>query len=772
MAFQKFELTNDGINLLAQVQAELGSLNFTKIKIGSGVYAGDIKLLTDVITEFHNFPVTSTQVQPDKSVKIQAPFDNSTFTQAYSWREIGIFAKLGETGPEILYSYSSDPTPDTIPDYDGGLNKYRRTLDIRNYISDVDSVTLEIVELTNKYDFNTVAEMVAAAYLVDGDRIQLWGYHALGDGGNHERIISSVNNGFGIPLGSLFANPIYEGNGINVKHFGAKGDNINNDRDAINNSFRYSEHLQKTISQFKTTIIPIYFPNGIYKIDSNIELGSRRHLIGDNSIIKSEYSGWLFGDETGYSIQGWQFIAKNIVFEAPKILKLNTREGFESTTNLDNGMVLFDNVGLLGTGLGIEADVQSSKFSFENSFSECHIRVLSDNMVIDKCRFNSYATKYRDINPEYTEQIYLEGTKNYIKNSFFVPYEGSVDPLINYSFISQHKEPDFGSQGNRTMLSIDGVSFGAESSGTYALKSWASYEKTAIQGSGFDIRNCSIGGTRPAVLMHDLPGLINFESNYGVFTEGLLIDISDDLETNLLTKLDNLFNDTQWLNTTMSWTIRNNGMKLWENVDGDVIRGSYFHPEIEQLYLYLSSMTVNPYGKCLLFDGTKHLDTIISSNYLLDDNGYFKIPALVFRNSAIQYNRNFTGLNYLVRFKLSIKTPDGLSGTYKEYSRSFRDFSFYVCMATVATNQSIRIVEDGAFHSNFPTSTIGEIDPSDSFVELNGVEQPIGLVPGDGYGAMGYIKLNIEQIEDLDVKRKTIVEIHDITFESIGIAGK
>lgn len=222
MAFQKFELTNEGINLLASVQAELGSLNFTKIKIGSGVYAGDIKLLTDVITEFHNFPITSTQVQPDKSVKIQAPFDNSTFTQAYSWREIGIFAKLGETGAEILYSYSSDPTPDTIPDYDGGLNKYRRTLDIRNYISDVDSVTLTVNVLTNKYDFNTVAEMVAAPYLVDGDRVQLWGYNNLFDGASHKRIKSAIDDGSGIALSSGgFANLVHDGE-VRVKWFGAK----------------------------------------------------------------------------------------------------------------------------------------------------------------------------------------------------------------------------------------------------------------------------------------------------------------------------------------------------------------------------------------------------------------------------------------------------------------------------------------------------------------------------------------------------------------------
>lgn len=261
MAFQKFELTNDGINLLAQVQAELGSLNFTKIKIGSGVYAGDIKLLTDVITEFHNFPVTSTQVQPDKSVKIQAPFDNSTFTQAHSWREIGIYAKLGETGQEVLYSYSSDPTPDTIPDYDGGLNKYRRTLDIRNYISDVASVTLTVVNLTNKYDFNTVAEMVAAAHLVDGDRIKLWGYYSLGDGAEHERIKGPTDLGNGIPLDSGgFAN-LQTSDVINVMHLGAKPNDL---------SFNNLDIFNKALETRNTVYVPreSFFIEGTIKVFS------------------------------------------------------------------------------------------------------------------------------------------------------------------------------------------------------------------------------------------------------------------------------------------------------------------------------------------------------------------------------------------------------------------------------------------------------------------------------------------------------------------------
>ena len=61
-------------------------------------------------------------------------------------------------------------------------------------------------------NFNTVAEMVASSHLVDGDRIKLWGYHAIDDGGGHERVKSSTDDGTGISLDSGgFANIKREG---------------------------------------------------------------------------------------------------------------------------------------------------------------------------------------------------------------------------------------------------------------------------------------------------------------------------------------------------------------------------------------------------------------------------------------------------------------------------------------------------------------------------------------------------------------------------------
>jgi len=190
MAFQDFELTDDGVALLSQVQAELGSLNFTKMKIGNGTYTGDIKDLTDIVSSFHEFDVSSTGVMDDNSVKVQGTFNNTTFGTSYEFREIGVYAKLGDTGAEILYSYSKDETPDTIPD---SSTIYRRTLDIRNYISDVDSVTLTVTELQDRYDFNTVAEMITAGYLTEGDRCKTWGYSALGDKlGNEYEVVASA----------------------------------------------------------------------------------------------------------------------------------------------------------------------------------------------------------------------------------------------------------------------------------------------------------------------------------------------------------------------------------------------------------------------------------------------------------------------------------------------------------------------------------------------------------------------------------------------------
>ena len=84
------------------------------------------------------------------------------------------------------------------------------------------------------FNFNTVSEMVSANYLVDGDKIQLWGYNNLFDGASHKRIKSSFNNGTGIPLESGGFAILEDGVETNVKWFGAVGNGVADDTIPLN----------------------------------------------------------------------------------------------------------------------------------------------------------------------------------------------------------------------------------------------------------------------------------------------------------------------------------------------------------------------------------------------------------------------------------------------------------------------------------------------------------------------------------------------------------
>lgn len=233
MIFPNSELTNLGVALLAQVTASAGTLVITKIKIGSGTYAGDIKVLTDLITPFHEFPTSQTQVQPDSSVKIPAYFDNAGFLTSHEWREIGVYAQLGGSpATEILYSYTNGGVNfDYIPSESEA--PYRHTLDIRNYISDVASVSFLITELTDKYDFNTHAEMIVATYLVDGDRINLWGKISQNDGIVEKRVVKIANWKDGILLtNGLYANLLeFDFRGETNLNVGGQTENYENMQD-------------------------------------------------------------------------------------------------------------------------------------------------------------------------------------------------------------------------------------------------------------------------------------------------------------------------------------------------------------------------------------------------------------------------------------------------------------------------------------------------------------------------------------------------------------
>lgn len=132
--------------------------------------------------------------------------------------------------------------------------------------------------------FETVADMQAFAGLQVGAKVRTLGYYSPGDGGGNDYEI--VAAGTGVDDGGSFID--LSGSGlqakalfgatVNVKQFGAKGDNVNNETAAINSCISYVSASGGG---------SVFLPRGNYRVHSI-------NVLKDTSIIgERQENGWM-----------------------------------------------------------------------------------------------------------------------------------------------------------------------------------------------------------------------------------------------------------------------------------------------------------------------------------------------------------------------------------------------------------------------------------------------------------------------------------------------
>jgi len=133
------------------------------------------------------------------------------------------------------------------------------------------------------WTFDSVADMVSANNLIDGSYAQTLGYYSANDGGQAIYKISETNDtpdgGSVITLtNGLQAHLIVEESTVNIKQFGAKGDDSTNDTSAIQSAVNYA----------KVNNYSIFIPTGTFLV-SKITVDSRLEIFGvdRSSILKS-----------------------------------------------------------------------------------------------------------------------------------------------------------------------------------------------------------------------------------------------------------------------------------------------------------------------------------------------------------------------------------------------------------------------------------------------------------------------------------------------------
>lgn len=108
--------------------------------------------------------------------------------------------------------------------------------------------------------YNTIAEMQKDSKLKTGKVVEVLGYYQAGDGAGHKRVIADSDDGSGVQLGNgLWANIIHNGE-VNVSWFGAKGDGVTDDTQAI----------QKAIYNSKSCLMDL---GKIYIVTDTIRVG-------------------------------------------------------------------------------------------------------------------------------------------------------------------------------------------------------------------------------------------------------------------------------------------------------------------------------------------------------------------------------------------------------------------------------------------------------------------------------------------------------------------
>ncbi len=102
--FNSKTITSKGLELLSAALAG-GTLEFTRIVLGSGTYEGDIGLIESLVSQKQSLDIKSI-TRKGSQVVLSTTLLQSAIVEDFYWKELGVFAK-GTDGVEKLYMYGS-----------------------------------------------------------------------------------------------------------------------------------------------------------------------------------------------------------------------------------------------------------------------------------------------------------------------------------------------------------------------------------------------------------------------------------------------------------------------------------------------------------------------------------------------------------------------------------------------------------------------------------------------------------------------------------------
>lgn len=121
--------TMAGTNTIAEANASKQALIFTKIVIGAGDRPASIPRATALTDKRLELAITKSIKTGDGQFMVQGLLSNKNLEAGFYAREIGLMAKAGENGQEVLFSYTNGGNyVDYIPDKNTPMDSYTFTI--------------------------------------------------------------------------------------------------------------------------------------------------------------------------------------------------------------------------------------------------------------------------------------------------------------------------------------------------------------------------------------------------------------------------------------------------------------------------------------------------------------------------------------------------------------------------------------------------------------------------------------------------------------------
>ena len=141
-SFPAVTMTTEGLNMIAKASSgnSQDRLIITKVKLGDGVSEGNIRDYTDVISSKKEVTLAKWEDRGDGRFRYTFIYNNEGVKTGFYHREIGLFAKNGDSGTEKLIAYSNAGSyPGYIDDETKEIPYQRLMINIG--VGDTDNVT-------------------------------------------------------------------------------------------------------------------------------------------------------------------------------------------------------------------------------------------------------------------------------------------------------------------------------------------------------------------------------------------------------------------------------------------------------------------------------------------------------------------------------------------------------------------------------------------------------------------------------------------------------